>query len=65
MSAIWGHLTGVLITLIMFAFIAIWIWAWSGRHKRVFDRMAELPMEDDVPPATTSTASDDAKDGRS
>lgn len=65
MNALWGHLTGVFIVLMMFAFVSIWIWAWSGRHKRVFNRMAELPLEDDLPPATISAASDDAKDGRS
>lgn len=50
MSELWGHMTGALIVLMMFTFISIWIWAWSGHHKRVFHRMAELPMEDDLPP---------------
>jgi cytochrome c oxidase cbb3-type subunit IV len=43
----WGHLTGVIIVVIMITFISIWAWAWSGRHKRAFTRMAELPMQDD------------------
>jgi cytochrome c oxidase cbb3-type subunit 4 len=46
----WGHLTGVMIVVIMFTFICIWAWAWSGRHKKPFTRMAQLPMEDDMAP---------------
>ena len=47
MSEIWGHLTGVIIVVMMITFISIWAWAWSGRHKKAFTRMAELPMEDE------------------
>lgn len=50
MSPAWGHLAGVVILLLMFVFIGIWIWAWNHRHKATFDRLAQLPMEDD--PAT-------------
>jgi cytochrome c oxidase cbb3-type subunit 4 len=32
--------------LMMAAFIGIWIWAWLPYHKRSFDGMARLPMED-------------------
>lgn len=46
MSALWGHLVGVLIVLMMAAFIGIWIWAWLPRHKRRFGAMARLPMQD-------------------
>jgi cytochrome c oxidase cbb3-type subunit 4 len=44
----WGHLTGVIIVVMMVTFIGIWAWAWSGRHKRPFARMAQLPMEDEM-----------------
>lgn len=47
MSALWGNLAGVIILILMAIFIGIWIWAWQARHKRNFDRMARLPMEDD------------------
>jgi cytochrome c oxidase cbb3-type subunit 4 len=47
-SEIWGHLTGVIIVVIMVAFICIWAWAWSGHHKKAFSRMAMLPMEDEA-----------------
>ena len=48
MSALWGHLVGVLIVLMMAAFIGIWIWAWLPRHARSFERLARLPMQDGV-----------------
>lgn len=47
MTAIWGHLTGVLIIVMMAVFIGIWAWAWLPRHRRTFGRLARLPMEDD------------------
>jgi len=49
MSPFWGHLAGVMIVLMMLSFIGIWIWAWRKYHKPVFDRMAQLPMQDDDP----------------
>lgn len=48
MNPIWGHIAGVFIVLMMTTFIGIWIWAWRKRHRRVFDRMARLPMEDEA-----------------
>lgn len=48
MNPIWGHVAGVFIVLMMATFIGIWIWAWNKRHKRVFDHLARLPMEDDA-----------------
>ncbi|TAL85238.1 MAG: cbb3-type cytochrome c oxidase subunit 3 [Rhodanobacter sp.] len=58
MNPIWGHLAGVITLLLMLIFIGIWIWAWQGRHRQVFTRMAQLPMEDDVDAddASSSTA---------
>ncbi|CBL46306.1 cytochrome c oxidase subunit [gamma proteobacterium HdN1] len=48
MSPMWGNLIGVATVLTMAVFIGIWIWAWRKRHKKVFDRMAALPMEDEL-----------------
>jgi len=31
----------------MLAFIGIWIWAWLPNHKRAFDQLALLPMQDE------------------
>lgn len=47
MNELWGHLTGVLIVLMMLTFIGIWIWVWNGRHAEKFDALARLPMEDE------------------
>lgn len=43
----WGHVAGAFIVLMMASFIGIWIWAWRKRHKTHFDRMAQLPLEDE------------------
>ncbi|MBF5056458.1 cytochrome c oxidase subunit [Alcanivorax sp. 521-1] len=48
MSELWGHAIGVMIVLLMGIFLGIWIWAWRDRHRVVFQRMADLPMEDPV-----------------
>ncbi len=47
MSDIWGHLIGVVIILLIVAFVGVWIWAWLPRHHRVFSRMARVPLEND------------------
>ncbi|MCW8807031.1 MAG: cbb3-type cytochrome c oxidase subunit 3 [Rhodanobacter sp.] len=47
MSSTWGHVAGVIIVMMMTIFIGIWVWAWRKRHKPVFDRMAQLPLEDE------------------
>ena len=49
MSALFGHLVGVLILLLMSVFIGIWYWAWRPRHKPAFDELAEIPMRDAAP----------------
>jgi len=60
-NELWGHLTGVIIVVMMVTFICIWAWAWSGHHRRTFSRMAALPMEDDAPLAeATSPPAKDA-----
>lgn len=42
----WGHMSGVMILLMMAVFIGIWIWAWRPRHRARFSRLARLPMDD-------------------
>ena len=46
MQSWWGHMSGVIILLMMAVFIGIWIWAWRPRHQANFGRLARLPMED-------------------
>jgi len=48
MSTLWGNLVGVFTLILMVLFIGMWIWAWRKKHKKVFDRMAALPMEDEL-----------------
>lgn len=46
MNEIWGHLIGVFIVVLMLTFLAVWVWAWRPRHRRTFQRMAQVPMQD-------------------
>lgn len=46
-SPVWGYVVGAFILLMMVTFIGIWIWAWRKHHKRTFNRMARLPLEDE------------------
>lgn len=51
MSELFGNLVGVLILLLMFVFIGIWCWAWAPRHKKTFDALARIPMQEGPEPA--------------
>jgi cytochrome c oxidase cbb3-type subunit 4 len=46
MSPFWGHVVGVFTVVVMAAFIGVWIWAWLPFHKRAFDALAAIPMQD-------------------
>ena len=46
MNPLWGQLAGVITVLLLVVFIGIWIWAWRPRHKKPFDKMAQIPMQD-------------------
>ena len=61
-DAAWGNLIGVVTVITMLLFVGIWIWAWRKRHRKVFKRMAEIPMED-APEGPLPTANDDARKG--
>ncbi len=47
MSPTWGHIAGIVTVIVMLVFIGIWVWAWLPHHKRDFDALAKLPMEDE------------------
>lgn len=47
MNPIWGPVAGGFIIAMMLAFIGIWVWAWMPWHKRTFNALARLPMEDE------------------
>lgn len=55
MNDIQGHLIGVVIILLIVAFVGVWIWAWLPRHHRVFSRMARVPLENDSIPGDLRT----------
>jgi cytochrome c oxidase cbb3-type subunit 4 len=59
MNPIWGHLSGVITVILLLTFIGIWIWVWSARHKRKYDALARLPMEDK--PRQHASAGDEEK----
>ncbi|HOX70580.1 MAG: cbb3-type cytochrome c oxidase subunit 3 [Dokdonella sp.] len=48
MSPLWGHLSGVITVILLLSFIGTWIWVWSARHKRKYDALARLPMDDEA-----------------
>lgn len=50
-----GTLRGLLTALLFILFIGIWAWSWSRRRKDVYERMAELPLEDDSKPPSENT----------
>lgn len=39
---------GILTALLLLMFLGIWAWSWSSKRKPDFERMANLPLEDDV-----------------
>ena len=49
-----GPLGGIVTVVVMLVFIGIWVWAWLPHHKRKFDALAKLPMEDERPIRRTS-----------
>lgn len=61
MSIDLGDSMGVLTILFMVLFIGIWIWAWRKKHRKKFDRMAALPMEDDFDAPTDNRKKKDTE----
>ena len=48
MNVIWGHAIGVITLFLMLIFVGIWIWAWLPSHRQTFDRLACIPLHDEV-----------------
>jgi cytochrome c oxidase cbb3-type subunit 4 len=46
-------LSGIVTTLLLLLFVALWAWAWQPRLRRGFDDAARLAVED-APPAGES-----------
>lgn len=45
-----GTLRGILTAILLALFVGIWAWSWSRKRKRDFDRLSEMPLEDDSKP---------------
>jgi cytochrome c oxidase cbb3-type subunit 4 len=46
MTPAWGIFAGVVTLVLLLVFLAIWAWAWLPHHKRAFDELAKLPLDD-------------------
>lgn len=47
-----GLFRGLMLLVMMGAFISIVVWAWSRRRREEFSEAAKLPLADDESPAT-------------
>lgn len=55
---------GIMTGLLLLMFVGLWIWSWSAKRKPDFERMANLPLEDDLPTQSVSNQeSKNEKDG--
>ena len=41
-----GAVNGLLTLLLIILFLGICVWAWSSKNKTKFDRMANLPLDE-------------------
>jgi cytochrome c oxidase cbb3-type subunit 4 len=42
-----GLVRGMITLSLLLLFIGLFVWAWSSRRKDLFERMAQLPLEDE------------------
>ena len=49
MSPVWGIVAGCINLILMLLFIGIWVWAWLPRHRKSFDALSRIPMQDEEP----------------
>jgi cytochrome c oxidase cbb3-type subunit 4 len=42
-----GLVRGMITLSLLLLFAGLFVWAWSSRRKDLFDRMAQLPLEDE------------------
>jgi cytochrome c oxidase cbb3-type subunit 4 len=43
-----GLVRGMITLSLLLLFIGLFVWAWSSRRKDLFERMAQLPLEDET-----------------
>ena len=44
-------LSGIMTTLLLLLFVALWAWAWQPRLRRGFEETARLAVDDAMPAA--------------
>ncbi|MGK2924272.1 MAG: cbb3-type cytochrome oxidase subunit 3 [Lysobacterales bacterium] len=52
---------GIVLILLIIAFLGIWAWAWSKKRKPEFDAASRLPLEEDDGNVPTDDARDSGK----
>ncbi|MBS0225664.1 MAG: cbb3-type cytochrome c oxidase subunit 3 [Proteobacteria bacterium] len=53
-------LSGIVTTMMLLLFIAMWIWAWQPRLRNEFAAAARLAVDDGVPPGEEMTTDEGA-----
>ncbi|MGB8327620.1 MAG: CcoQ/FixQ family Cbb3-type cytochrome c oxidase assembly chaperone [Steroidobacteraceae bacterium] len=53
-----GVLRGIVTAVLLILFLALIAWAWSDRRRATFDRLARMPLEEDVPAPATRAANE-------
>ena len=52
---------GILLILLIIAFLGIWAWAWGKKRKPEFDAASRLPLEEDDGKVPTAYVTDNDK----
>lgn len=45
-STVSACLSGMFALALMLAFVGIWVWVWRPEHRRKFERLARVPLDD-------------------
>ena len=56
---------GLLTGLLLLMFIGIWAWSWSAKRRPDFERMANMPLEDDLPDTANTKSKQTTQDSHS
>ena len=55
-------ISGIVTSLLLLLFIALWAWAWQPRLRRSFDEAARLAVDDAIPAGERRASPADAAD---
>ena len=55
-------ISGIVTSLLLLLFVALWAWAWQPRLRRGFDEAARLAVDDAIPAGERPGARVDAVD---